>query len=98
MSSLTGLIYSLEAAMAPLEAGMVFGIELGENFTMALASARLLMLGTVSSPKIIFLFFFCNIYGWPRGSGRWGRGGVSPVRCMASCGHARAAQAVSGEK
>ena len=44
--------------MAPLEAGMVFGIELGENVTMALASARLLMLGAVSSPKIIFLFFF----------------------------------------
>jgi hypothetical protein len=39
--------------MAPLDAGIVFGIELGENFTVTLASARLLMLGAVSSPKII---------------------------------------------
>ena len=53
MSSLTGLIYPLEATMAPLEAGIVFGIELGENVTVTLASARLLMLGAVSSPKIV---------------------------------------------
>ena len=61
MSSLTGLIYPLEATMAPLEASIVFGIELGENVTVTLASANLLMLGAVSSPKIIFLFYFYNM-------------------------------------
>ena len=47
--------------MAPLEASIVFGIELGENVTVTLASANLLMLGAVSSPKIIFLFYFYNM-------------------------------------
>ena len=50
--------------MAPLEASIVFGIELGENVTVTLASANLLMLGAVSSPKIIFLFYFYNMAAW----------------------------------
>ena len=44
--------------MTPPKAIIVFGIELGENVTMTLASAGLLMLGTMSSLKHNFLFYF----------------------------------------